>query len=469
MLERFTPTAAEAMRLAEREADAASAPLVAAEHLLLGLLQVRGVAAVVLQQSGADLGTLRAGLASAGRGLASPRALAQKLSHVLRKSLGSDGPRYAENLSRIIARADEAARELAHPKVGTEHLLWAVVEHSDGDTRAYFDSIDLSPEQARRRILEMLRVAQTALDDQATRHDDPTRKRRKATPMLEAFTHDLVRRARKNRLPKLLRRPEESDRLREALLRATSRNALIVGPPGAGRTSLVLALAKEIALGAAPEPLLPLRIRELDAVLLVAGTKYRGQFEERIVGLLSEIAERRDVVLFLDDLHLLAPPRSGSPGDGAASGVGELLDLLTPAIDRNEIQIIATVAAHAEARVMSRYGVLSSSFHRIAIAEPDRDVTRAILEKKTSALEGHHRLIIDRSAIDTALDLAAKSVSRRSLVVRALDVLDEACARIALDRDLRGIPARTVDAEALGAVPIEVDPPTAESGKVRHA
>jgi ATP-dependent Clp protease ATP-binding subunit ClpC len=456
MLERLTTTAAEALRIAESEADAGASSTVGSEHLLLALLQVRGVAAVVLRQSGAELAPLRVRIAARGRG--SPFAIARKLTQALKKSLGGDALRYAENLTFVIARADDAARELAHPKIGTEHLLWALVEHGDGATREYFESIDLSPEQARRQILEMLRVAQTALEDQST-NAVAARKRKKA-PMLEAFTHDLVRRARKDRLPKLVRRVHESEHLRESLLRMTTRSALISGPNGAGKTSLVQGLAKEIALGAAPQPLLGKRIREIDPILLVAGTRYRGEFESRVVAMLAEAVEAQNVILFLDDVHLLVPPGEESAPDDFTAGAADLLDLLSPAIERAEASFIVTVDSRAETRATRRFPVLATAFHRFTIAEPERETSQAILAKKRAALEAHHGLTIEAGALEAALEIAlANDTTPRPLIVRALDLLDGAAARHALERDLRGLGNATIDRAAIGSYAAQKSPP----------
>jgi ATP-dependent Clp protease ATP-binding subunit ClpA len=182
-----------------------------------------------------------------------------------------------------------------------------LVEHAQGPTARYLLTIDLTPEQARRRILEMLRVANAALNDQRTAPPQAAPTKRK-TPALDAFTSDLVRRARKGKLPKLVRRLADADRVKAGLLRLARRNVLIVGDQGSGKTSLVQTLAKEIALEVVPDALRGRRIRQIDPVLLVAGTKYRGQYEERVAAILDETIQT-DTILFLDDLQLLALPR----------------------------------------------------------------------------------------------------------------------------------------------------------------
>ena len=447
LLERLTPTADETLALAEQEAALAGALSVETEHALLALLAVRGVASVVLKQSGASDEGVRAFLETE-RGT-QRRSIASQLKRVLARSLGPRRIRAGDELEKILMRADEAARELGHPRIGTEHLLWALVEHAQGPTARYLMTIDLTPEQARRRILEMLRVANAALNDQRAT-PAPAASQKRKTPALDAFTSDLVRRARKGKLPKLVRRLADADRVKAGLLRLARRNVLIVGDQGSGKTSLVQTLAKEIALDVVPDALRGRRIRQLDPVLLVAGTKYRGQYEERVAALLDETIQT-DTILFLDDLQLLALPGGAYSRRSATASSADLMRLLQPAFDRGEIQMIATCSRHAAPRMLEQFPCLASAFHRVEIESPDPLLTRAIVTKKLGSFVEHaarcglESLVIDPSVVPTVLTIAELDPTPRSLVVRALDALDRAIARAVLRRAVDGVTIRVID------------------------
>lgn len=405
---RFTSTALGAIRLAQENAARLGHCYVGSEHLLLGLAcQEYSLAASLLREAGADSRSLRAAVVQmVGTGVPGP---------TLRQGLT---PRCCQ----VIRRAAEECRRLGGPAVGAEHLLLGVLLEPDSSGARLLGACEVDREGLRRAVYAAL-----GGEDGAPR---PMRSREPErvsgdTRQLDQCARDLTRMAAEGRLDPVIGREEELDRVIQILSRRTKNNPALIGEPGVGKTAVAEGLALAIADGAAPAHLLGKRVCALDLSAMVAGTKYRGEFEEKLKHVLQEVRRAGNIILFIDELHTIV-------GAGSAEGAIDAANILKPALSRGEIQVLGATTLDEYRRYIEKDSALERRFQPVTVREPSREETLAILRGLRGRYETHHHLTITDGALTAAVDLSIRYLPQRFLPDKAIDLVDEAASRARL-------------------------------------
>jgi len=400
--ERFTPEAERALRIAEEAAAQMHHLYVGTEHLLLGLVrEERGGASRLLRSSGVD-----------------PR----DVQRMIQRLSPEEGPQRAtrpmltESTKRVIQHALEEAQRRGDPKVDTEHILIALIQEKSGMAVDILHSLGIDPESLR---IEALRAL-------AHRPVPATRRRllrrTTRTPLVDQLATDLTALAEEGKLDPVVGREQEIERVIQVLARRTKNNPALIGEPGVGKTAIVEGLAQRIVAGDAPSILLDKRVLQLDVGSLVAGTMYRGQFEERLKKVLDEL-KRSNSILFIDEMHMLV-------GAGAAGSAVDAANILKPALARGELQCIGATTLDEYRRYIESDAALERRFQPIVVREPTVEETIEILRGVAPLYEEHHRLRITDEALVTAARLSARYISDRYLPDKAIDLIDEAASRV---------------------------------------
>ena len=405
--DKFTERARRVLTLAQEEAQRFNHNYIGTEHLLLGLVREGdGVAAKVLSNLGVELNKVRSAVEFIiGRGD--------------RQSSGEIG--LTPRAKKVIELAVDEARRLSHPYIGTEHLLLGLVREGEGIAAGVLESLGVNLERVRGETTRIL--AQSQPQKEATAGGG----RQQRTPTLDQLGVDLTAMARNGQLDTIVGREKEIERVIQILSRRTKNNPVLIGEPGVGKTAIAEGLAHRMVNGDVPDTLLGKRMLTLDIGLLVAGTKYRGEFEERLKKVIEEIRSSENCILFIDELHMLV-------GAGAAEGAVDAANILKPALARGEIQTIGATTLDEYRKYIERDAALERRFQPVRVDEPTIDETAEILKGVRGAYEEHHKLKISDSALTAAAELSARYVSDRFLPDKAIDLIDEAAARVRIRR-----------------------------------
>ena len=412
MFERFTDRARKVMALANQEAQRFNHEYIGTEHILLGLVKEgSGVGANVLKNLGVDLRKVRLEvekLVKSGPEMVTLGKLPQT-------------PR----AKRVIEYAIEEARNLNHNYVGTEHLLLGLLREQDGVAAQVLMNLGLRLEDVREEVLNLLGAGVETEEAPAPTGQPPETAKKKAgqskTPALDSFGRDLTDLAREGKLDPVIGRSTEIERVITVLCRRMKNNPVLLGEAGVGKTAIVEGLAQKIVTHQVPEILHERRIVVLDLAMMVAGTKYRGQFEERIKAVMNEVRRARNVILFIDELHTLV-------GAGGAEGAIDASNVLKPALSRGEIQCIGATTFDEYRKYIEKDAALARRFQSIHVDEPTAQDTLEILKGLRDRYEAHHRVQITDEALKQATDLSHRYITGRVLPDKAIDVIDEAGA-----------------------------------------
>jgi ATP-dependent Clp protease ATP-binding subunit ClpC len=425
----FTPRAQQVLALARKEADRFHHNYVGTEHLLLGLINLgQGVAVNVLQKMGLDLETVR---------------------NAVEKQVGT-GPEakptgnipYTPRVKKVLALAGKEARALNHSYIGTEHILLGLLREGEGVAARVLKSLDVDIERCRNEILAELdpnysgEAGPPAPEEPAGAGSgagaptggapSPEEKKEIKTPALKAFGRDLTELARNGELDPVIGRRSEIRRVIQILCRRTKNNPVLIGEAGVGKTAIVEGLAQEIASGIIPEILLDKRVITLDLALMVAGTKYRGQFEERIKAVMDEIRRAKNIIVFIDELHTIV-------GAGAAEGAMDASNIFKPALSRGELQCIGATTLGEYRKYIEKDSALDRRFQSVKVEAPSVDETILILKGIRHKYEEHHKVTYTDQALLSAAKLSDRYITARYLPDKAIDVLDEAGARARIE------------------------------------
>ncbi|NBS87139.1 MAG: ATP-dependent Clp protease ATP-binding subunit, partial [Verrucomicrobia bacterium] len=437
----FTPRAQQVLALARKEADRFNHNYVGTEHILLGLIKLgQGVAVNVLQKMGLDLETVRM---------------------EVEKQVGT-GPDtkvtgnipYTPRVKKVLALASKEAKALHHSYVGTEHILLGLLREGDGVAARVLKSLEVDIERARQEVLKELdpnfeEGAEPAgnMEEPSTGGSEsapaggsnPARKDVK-TPALKAFGRDLTELARKGEMDPVIGRKNEIERVIQILCRRTKNNPVLIGEAGVGKTAIVEGLAQEIASGNVPEILRDKKVITLDLALMVAGTKYRGQFEERIKAVMEEIRKLKTVLLFIDELHTLV-------GAGSAEGAMDASNIIKPALSRGELQCIGATTMNEYRKYIEKDSALERRFQTVRVDAPSIDEAIAILHGLRAKYEEHHHAKISNEAIAASVRLSERYITGRFLPDKAIDVMDEAGSRCRIAASIRPPEFKSAEAE----------------------
>ena len=426
----FTPRAQQVLALARKEADRFNHNYVGTEHILLGLIKLgQGVAVNVLQKMGLDLETVRM---------------------EVEKQVGT-GPDtkvtgnipYTPRIKKVLALASKEAKALHHSYVGTEHILLGLLREGDGVAARVLKSLEVDIERARQEVLKELDpnfeegaepaggVEEGATGSSESSPSAGTAARKDVkTPALKAFGRDLTELARKGEMDPVIGRKNEIERVVQILCRRTKNNPVLIGEAGVGKTAIVEGLAQEIASGNVPEILREKKVITLDLALMVAGTKYRGQFEERIKAVMEEIRKLKTVILFIDELHTLV-------GAGSAEGAMDASNIIKPALSRGELQCIGATTMNEYRKYIEKDSALERRFQTVRVDAPSIDEAIAILHGLRSKYEEHHHAKISNEAIAASVRLSERYITGRFLPDKAIDVMDEAGSRCRIAASIR--------------------------------
>jgi ATP-dependent Clp protease ATP-binding subunit ClpC len=404
----FTPRAQQVLALARKEADRFNHNYVGTEHLLLGLIKLgQGVAVNVLQKMGLDLETVRM---------------------EVEKQVGS-GPEtkmvgnipYTPRVKKVLALAGKEAKALQHSYVGTEHVLLGLLREGEGVAARVLKSLEVDIERTRNEILKELDPNFSAEDAEAVPAGESS-KRDGKTPALRAFGRDLTELAKKGELDPVVGRADEIERVIQILCRRTKNNPVLIGEAGVGKTAIAEGLAQEIITGNVPEILNGKKVITLDLALMVAGTKYRGQFEERIKAVMDEIRKNKNVILFIDEMHTIV-------GAGSAEGAMDASNIIKPALSRGEMQCIGATTLNEYRKYIEKDSALERRFQTVKVEAPSVEETILILKGIRPKYEAHHKAQILDESIEAAAKLSDRYLTGRFLPDKAIDVMDEAGAR----------------------------------------
>ena len=410
----FTPRAQQVLALARKEADRFNHSFVGTEHLLLGLINLgQGVAVNVLQKMGLDLETVRL-------------EVEKQVGTGPDQKLAGNIP-YTPRVKKVLELSKKEAKALHHTYVGTEHILLGLLREGEGVAARVLRNLDIDIDQCRQEILHELDPNFEGDDEVAAGMEEESEggKKQVKTPALKAFGRDLTEIAKKGEMDPVIGRSEEIERVIQVLCRRTKNNPVLLGEAGVGKTAIVEGLAQEVAKGNVPEILREKRVITLDLALMVAGTKYRGQFEERIKAVMNEVRRAKNVILFIDELHTLV-------GAGGAEGAIDASNVLKPALARGEIQCVGATTFDEYRKYIEKDAALERRFQSITVEPPTPDQTIEILKGIRDKYEEHHRVTITDEALKAAVELSGRYIPARVHPDKSIDVLDEAGAAMRL-------------------------------------
>ena len=402
--DKFTDRARKVLTLAQDEAQRFNHNYIGTEHLLLGLVREgEGVAARVLENMNVELAKVRTAVEFIiGRGD--------------RPVVGEVG--LTPRAKRVIELAIDEARRLGHNYIGTEHLLLGLVREGEGIAAGVLESLGVNLDKVRHEVIRVLSQSSSAGPAQET-------KRASKTPTVDALGINLTDAARADKLDPVIGREKEIERVIQILGRKTKNNPALIGEPGVGKTAIAEGLAHRIVAGDVPDILLNKRVLTLDIGSLVAGTKYRGEFEERLKKIIEELRNTNDAILFIDELHTLV-------GAGAAEGAIDAANILKPPLSRGELQCIGATTLDEYRKYIEKDAALERRFQPVMVEEPTLEQTIEILKGIRDRYEQHHKVTITDAAIQAATDLSIRYITDRHLPDKAIDLIDEASSRVRL-------------------------------------
>ncbi len=400
--EKFSERARRVLTIAQEEARNLNHSYIGTEHILLGLVrEEEGVAAKVLTNLGIGLGKVRSAVEFIiGRG----------------EKPGGGETGLTPRAKKVIELAIDEARQMGHNYIGTEHLLLGLLREGEGVASSVLDSFGITLERARSEVTHIL--TQGTPKARLTRSGAASK-----TPALDQLGTDLTEAARKKKLDPIIGRHKEIERVIQILSRRTKNNPALIGEPGVGKTAIVEGLAQQIVSGVVPETLLEKRLIALDMGSLVAGTKYRGEFEERLKKIIDEIKTAGNCIIFIDEFHTMV-------GAGAAEGAVDAANILKPSLARGELQCIGATTLDDFRKYVEKDAGLERRFQPVLVEEPSVDETVLILRGIKERYEEHHRLKIAEEALTSAATLAARYIPDRFLPDKAIDLVDEAASRV---------------------------------------
>ncbi len=426
----FTPRAQQVLALARKEADRFNHNFVGTEHLLLGLIKLgQGVAVNVLQKMGLDLETVRMEVEK------------QVGTGPDQKMIGNIP--YTPRVKKVLALAAKEARALTHTYVGTEHILLGLLREGDGVAARVLKNLDVDIEQTRQEILKELDPNFNAQEEPAVPENPekaPEKKGEVKTPALKAFGRDLTEIARKGEMDPVIGRKNEIERVIQILCRRTKNNPVLLGEAGVGKTAIVEGLAQEISKGNVPELLREKRVITLDLALMVAGTKYRGQFEERIKAVMDEIRRAKNIILFIDELHTIV-------GAGSAEGTMDASNIIKPALSRGEMQCIGATTLNEYRKYIEKDAALERRFQSVKVEAPSVEEAIQILKGLRPKYEEHHKAEITDPAVEAAVKYSDRYITDRYLPDKAIDLMDEAGSRARIGAMTRPPELKDIEAE----------------------
>src|SRR6202522_1514663 len=440
----FTPRAQQVLALARKEADRFNENYVGTEHLRLGLIKLgQGVAVNVLQKLGLDLETVRI---------------------EVEKQVGS-GPDtkmsgnipYTPRVKKVLALAGKEAKALNHSYVGTEHILLGLLREGDGVAARVLKTLEVDIERTRNEVLKELDPNFASAESEGEESGEsssqggsdstgpqgeggPGGKKDVKTPALKAFGRDLTELAKKGEPDPVIGRKSEIERVIQILCRRTKNNPVLIGEAGVGKTAIAEGLAQEIAVGNVPELLRDKKVITLDLALMVAGTKYRGQFEERIKAVMEEIRKAKNVILFIDELHTIV-------GAGSAEGAMDASNIIKPALSRGEMQCVGATTLNEYRKYIEKDAALERRFQQVKVEAPSVDETILILKGLRLKYEAHHKAKYTDQALESAAKLSDRYLTGRFLPDNAIDVMDEAGSRARIQATMRPPDVKGIEAE----------------------
>ncbi len=405
----FTPRAQQVLALARKEADRFNHNFVGTEHLLLGLIKLgQGVAVNVLQKLGLELENVRL-------------EVEKQVGTGPDQKLIGNIP-YTPRVKKVLSLAAKEAKNLNHTYVGTEHILLGLLREGDGVAAKVLKNLDVDIEQTRQEILRELDPNFSGSEEPAGEAEKGDHKSETKTPALKAFGRDLTEIASKGEMDPVIGRKEEIERVIQILCRRTKNNPVLLGEAGVGKTAIVEGLAQEVARGNVPELLREKRVITLDLALMVAGTKYRGQFEERIKAVMDEIRRAKNIILFIDELHTIV-------GAGSAEGTMDASNIIKPALSRGEMQCIGATTLAEHRKYIEKDAALDRRFQTVKVEAPSIPEAILILKGLRPKYEEHHKAEFTDDAIEASVKLSDRYISGRYLPDKAIDLMDEAGAR----------------------------------------
>jgi len=424
----FTPRAQQILAMSKQEAARFKHNYVGTEHVLLGLISLdEGVAVSVLQKMGVNLESVRGEIekqVGIGPGEGAPNPIP-----------------YTPRVRKVLALAGKEAKALNHSYIGTEHLLLGLLREGEGVAARVLKSLDIDIERTRQEILKEL-DPQFSGDGTEGMGDGPELEtvgagggpgspdRPVKTPALKSFGRDLTELARKGEMDPVVGRQNEIRRVVQILCRRTKNNPVLIGEAGVGKTAIAEGLAQEIASGAVPDLLADKRVITLDLALMVAGTKYRGQFEERIKAVMDEIKRAKNIILFIDELHTIV-------GAGGAEGAMDASNIFKPALSRGELQCVGATTLNEYRKYIEKDAALDRRFQSVKVEPPSVEDTITILKGIRGKYEEHHKATFTDASLEAAAKLSDRYISGRFLPDKAIDIMDEAGARARINSMVR--------------------------------
>ena len=423
-MERYTPQAKEALSLAVGMAESLNHGYVGTEHLLIGLLQEgTGVAARVLEENGVE----ESKVVELVSQLISPNTSVQM----------AENAAYTPRARRVIENSYREAVRFKAAQIGTEHILIAILREGDCVASRLLNTMGISVQKLYIDLLAAMGEDAPSIKDEMQRGNSG--KRGSSTPALDSYSRNLTQMALDGKLDPVIGREHEIQRVIQILSRRTKNNPCLIGEPGVGKTAVVEGLAQRIAAGDVPDTIADKRVMTLDLSGMVAGSKYRGEFEERIKKVIAEVVEAKDVLLFIDEIHTII-------GAGGAEGALDASNILKPSLARGELQLIGATTINEYRKYIEKDSALERRFQPVTVDEPSEEESIAILKGLRSRYEEHHRVEITDDALEAAVKLSSRYMNDRFLPDKAIDLIDEAASKVRLSNYTK--PSKIKDYEA---------------------